>query len=186
MFDNARKKFNFQVTPSNRQLWAIGMVAVQWAAVEQWMNFIVQGLTQNDTATKETYEKTWSFSARLDIWELLADTKIIEPWRTQMLSLINETRQVQDQRDKIIHGTWGGEKNTDQVSQEAKGVFNLSKPHHPFDWKADYGTILKVALRIDRLQQSLFPFFRTTAAKDEFITSTEALRRILRTPNPGS
>jgi hypothetical protein len=32
---NARKKFNFNVAPSDRQLWAIGMVIVQWTSIEQ-------------------------------------------------------------------------------------------------------------------------------------------------------
>ncbi len=185
MFDNARKKFSFQVAPSNRQLWAIGMVAVQWAAIEQWMNLIVIGLTHDAPEVREEYGKTWSFSARIDFWELLAQTHVIEPWRTKMLAAINETRQVQELRDKIIHGTWGDKKASSTIGNPvADRVSNWSKPHHPFEWKADYGTILKVALRVDALHQMLFPFLRTTATPDEFITSDEALRRISRKPTP--
>jgi hypothetical protein len=181
MFDSARKKFNFQVAPSNRQLWAIGMVAVQWSSIEQWMTVMVNGLTQNDQDTRKQYNSTWSFSARIDIWEHLADTKIIEPWRQMMLALVNEVRQVQDMRDKIIHASWGGEKGENPYQNQADKAFNWSKPHHPFNWKLDYGSILKVALRIDQLHLRFFPLMRTTAAADEFITSEEALRRILRT-----
>ena len=37
MSATARKKLRFQITPSDGQLWAIGMVAVQWTAIESFI-----------------------------------------------------------------------------------------------------------------------------------------------------
>jgi len=107
----SRKKFRSKVVPSDRQLWAIGMVAVQWSAVEAMSKIYVQGLTDENEPARLEFEKTWSSGPRLDQWERLAQERVQPPWKGPLLKLINEVRQAQELRDKIIHGTWGDEQN---------------------------------------------------------------------------
>ncbi|MBR0735172.1 hypothetical protein JQ636_38365 [Bradyrhizobium japonicum] len=52
---NARKKFQFNVTPSDRQLWAIGMVIVQWTSIEQMVKVLFM-LSQTKMTPMTPYE----------------------------------------------------------------------------------------------------------------------------------
>jgi hypothetical protein len=108
---NARKKFQFNVAPSDRQLWAIGMVSVQWTYIEQMVKVFVHAMTdENDPndPVREQFDSTRSMQIRLDQWEELTRKHIQISWQHPILELIKETRQVQDMRDKVVHGTWGG------------------------------------------------------------------------------
>lgn len=186
---NARKKFRFNVAPSDRQLWAIGMVVVQWTAVEQMVKAFVHSFTtedDRDDPVRKLFDSTRPMSIRLDQWEALAKLHVKQEWLDPMLTLINETRQVQDMRDKIVHGVWSDKENATVVSPEAHGLFSWGKPGHPFNWKLDYSGILQVALRIDRLQAEMFQFVLKasgTGNSGADFTFGDALRRIRHAPN---
>jgi len=174
---NARKKFSHNVPPSDRQLWAIGMVVVQWNAIEMWVRIFVSAFTEEnnpDDPIRKILESTRSMSMKLDLWEELSRKHVKPEWLPEILKLITETRQVLDTRDKIVHGLWGD-----------SGPFSWGRPGHPFKWNAIYGDILTVALRIDRLQSQMFELcFRASGVKDgdPFRAST-ALRRICSEPD---
>lgn len=156
---NARKKFQFNIAPSDRQLWAIGMVVVQWSSVEQMVKVFVHSFTdenESDDPVRKEFDLTRSLASRLDQWEKLTKQYVQADWLQPMLDLINETRHLADMRDKIIHGAWSDKENALTAAHEAHGPFSWGKPGHPFSWKLDYGGILKVALRIDQLQYQMF------------------------------
>ncbi len=56
MSDSARKKFNFRVAPSNRQLWAMRGSSTM-GGIEVWMGMIARGIAQNDPEATSEYEK---------------------------------------------------------------------------------------------------------------------------------
>ena len=187
---NARKKFRFSVTPSDRQLWAIGMVIVQWSSIEQMVKIFVHAFTNEDDPSdpvRKVFDSTRSMSIRLDQWEELAKQHIQQSWLQPMLALINESRQVQDMRDKIVHGVWSDKENAQVMSSDAHGPFSWGKPGHPFSWKLDYNGILQVALRIDRLHAEMFQFVLKASGVGnsgaDFMLGT-ALRRIQNAPSP--
>lgn len=180
---SARTKFKFQVTPSDRQLWAIGMVVVQWTVIEEYIKIFVHAFTDENNANdpiRQVFDSTRSLQLRLDQWEELSRQHIQAEWLSRMLKLINEIRQLADQRDKIVHGVWSDKQNSDQIGTEAHGPFSWGKPGHPFSWKLSYGDILGVALKMDQLQGAMFEFaFLASAVPhgDQF-TFGSALRRI--------
>jgi hypothetical protein len=186
---SARKKFQFNVAPSDRQLWAIGMVVVQWSAIEEMIKVIVHSFTDEDDANdliRKVFDTTRPLVMRLDQWEALAKQHIRTEWLRPMLDLISETRQLADLRDKIIHGVWSDKENAQTISHEAHGPFSWGKPGHPFSWKLDYHGILGVALRIDRLQKSMFDFAHRASGVGNSgadFTFGSALRRIQKAPN---
>jgi hypothetical protein len=187
---NARKKFSFDVAPSDRQLWAIGMVVVQWTSIEQMVKVFVHALTdENDPSdpVRRKFDSTRPMRMRLDQWEELTKQNIQPAWQRPLLDLINETRQVQDMRDKIIHGTWSDKENARDISPEAHGPFDWGKPGHSFSWKLNYLGILEVALRIDRLQREMFEFaIRANGQPGGDFTIGVALRRIQNAPKSPS
>jgi hypothetical protein len=185
---NARKRFSFNVVPSDRQLWAIGMVVVQWTSIEQMVKVFVHALTDENDANdpvRKKFDSTRPMQMRLDQWEELTKQSIQSIWQKPLLDLINQTRQVQDMRDKIVHGTWSDKENARNASEEAHGPFSWGKPGHPFTWKLNYQGILDVALRIDRLQREMFEFALKANGQEPprgDFTIGSALRRIQNAP----
>lgn len=173
----SRKKLRVQIPPSDNQLWAIGVVVVKWTYVEQLIKVFVHSFTDennpNDPIRKE-FDSTRSMQMRVDHWEKLAQERIRPEWRAQMLALINETRLLQDQRDKIVHGTWAGRDG------EADGPFNWAKPGHDFSWALDFSGLMKVVMRIDHHQYAMMELaFQAYGARPETdFTIGTALRRI--------
>jgi len=124
---SARTKFKFQVTPSDRQLWAIGMVVVQWTVIEEYIKIFVHAFTDENNANdpiRQVFDSTRSLQLRLDQWEELSRQHIQAEWLSRMLKLINEIRQLADQRDKIVHGVWSDKQNSDQIGTEAHDPFS--------------------------------------------------------------
>ena len=186
---NARKKFKTDVVPSDRQLWAIGMVVVRWSLIEQlvkaWVHSFTDENDKNDPVRK-LFDSTRSMQMRLDQWEELSRLHLRTSWLTPMLDIINEVRQIVDMRDKIVHGTWSDKENSNVVAPEAHGPFSWGKPGHAFSWKLDYHGILDAALRIDRLQASMFEFaLRANGAGNSGadFTFRSALQHIRNAPN---
>jgi len=189
MSTTARKKFRFQVTPSDRQLWAIGMVVVQWTAIETFIMIYAHALTDANTPEREEFDKTRAMDLRFDQVEDLVRQKVIPQWRERLLTLLNEARQVKELRDKIIHGIWGGKQNSPVAPPEAHGPFRFGKPNVAFSWKLNYGDILKVAKRIDELQFQLLDFCFAAngpVPKGQGVILSDALKRIQHKPNPAS
>jgi hypothetical protein len=179
---NARKKFRFNMAPSDRQLWAIGAVVVQWTAIEQFVKVFAHSFTDEedpDDEVRKHFDNTRSMQMRLDQLEDLSKTKLNPPWIPKMLTLLNEIRQVQDMRDKIVHGTWGDKNEAPKAGSDTHGTFSLGRPGHPFDWRLDYGGIVQVALRIDALQAAMFDFaIQANGTTSEQFTFGSALRKI--------
>ena len=155
MLPLARKKFRMDVAPSDRQLWAIGMVCVQWSSIESLVKVFVHALTDvddPDDPDRKRFDATRAMATRLDQWQELTAERVQPPWAAQLLALINETRQLQDLRDKIIHGAWSDKENSNlPPSGEAHGAFSWGRPGKPFSWKLTYGEIVAVAQRMDAL-----------------------------------
>ena len=184
---NARKKFLYNGAPSDRQLWAIGMVVVQWTLIEQMVKTDVHSFTNEDDPDdpiRSVFDSTRSMRMRLDQWEELTKERIQQAWQKPMLDLINETRQVQDLRDKIVHGTWG-DKEGKTIAPDTHGPFSWGKPGHAFEWKLDYDGILEVALRIDRHHAAMIDFIfkaDSNGSQKQDVRASTALRRIQTAP----
>jgi hypothetical protein len=161
------------------------MVSVQWTLIEQMVKVYVHSLTDEsdpDDQIRKQFDSTRSMQMRLDQWEDLTKKHIQISWQNPLLDIINEIRQVQDMRDKVIHGAWSGKEGGSEPSiDEAHGPFSWGGPGHPFSWKLDYHGVLKVALRIDDLHRKMFQFAFSAAGQSglsEGFTIGSALRRI--------
>jgi hypothetical protein len=172
-----RKAFKFQITPSDRQLWAIGTVAITWTLLENLLQTSAHAIAGADSPEKEKYEETRSFKIRLDILEALVGARVKSPHRERLLSMVVEIRNLQLQRDRIIHGSWGDGREP-AAGPEARGAFNWLKPHPPFEWKLNFGDIMAVALRIDEMTYRWVNTALDGATGDPILLS-EALRQKL-------
>jgi hypothetical protein len=158
---NKRKEFFFHIEISDNQLWAVGMVVVQWGLIEQLITIITHALVGDDTAKRDGFNKTWAHAKRIAMMEELASAKLREPFLSQFQSFVAEIKNIQDIRDKIVHGSWGHEgddakKNPpDPNNPQASSVGHFGPPHAPFKWRASFGELQKVVKRIDALHKSI-------------------------------
>lgn len=158
---NKRKEFFFHIEISDNQLWAVGMVVVQWGLIEQLITIITHALVDDDAAKKEEFNKTWSHARRMSMMEELAKEKFREPFLSQFKRFVTEMKNIQDIRDKIVHGSWGHEgddaaKNPpDRDNPQASSVGHFGLPHAQFKWRASFGELKKVVKRIDTLHQGI-------------------------------
>ncbi len=176
----SRQQFKFQITPSDRQLWAIGVVAVTWTLIENEMQMVVSGLCRDDPESLATFEKTRSFKIRLGLLKAMVEQKMASPHKENFLALIQETKATQQLRDRIIHGIWG-----DEAPGTLASPFNWAKPYQPFEWKLDFGGIKKVALRIDGLAAQWYEAILLGESGDNILMS-DALQRKCHKPRQSS
>jgi hypothetical protein len=192
MLPLARRKFSMDVAPSDRQLWAIGMVCVQWGLIESLVKVFAHALTDHDNPNdpdRIRFDATRPMTMRLDRWGDLVRERMQPEWAARLLPLIAETRQLQDLRDKIVHGAWSDKENSaSPPTGEAHGPFSWGKPGKPFSWQLTYHDIIGVALRMDGLQRDLYQLAidasRVAGTGKDFTTIGGALRGVSATRSP--
>jgi len=105
MYPDRKKKFQMDVIPTDPELWAIGMIVVKWSQIEGFASSLICGLADEGSPELHQFQTTWSGSDRLDQLRDLITQRIMSPWKEEFLNLIIEVRQVQDMRDKNVHGS---------------------------------------------------------------------------------
>jgi hypothetical protein len=179
----SRKKFKFLVPPSDPELWAIGMINVQWGQLETMVTVFAHGLLQLDKAAKDKFDTTWSFGPRLDMVEAAIRFNVLPPWQPGLTAIFAEVRSCQDERDRIAHGMWGMDEKDPINNPQIKDLKNIAKPHSSFKWKLTFGDLMRVAYRIDDLHGNLADFLAIVAGRPPTFSATETLLRILKQPN---
>ena len=182
----ARKKFYFHILPSDRQLWAIGMVVVQWSQLEMLLAVVAYALVAGDPVARKRYDETRSFGIRLDLLQGLVNEQVKQPHCDQIIALIVRIRNLQLLRDRVVHGAWTGEAVGPLETQTANAVFNFIKPRQSFEWKLDYAGIMKTAHAIDDLCRDLINLSFLGADPTQPITLGSALQRMRHKPGPTS
>jgi hypothetical protein len=177
-----RAGFKIGVLPSDNILWAIGMIAYQWSALENdldvWLG--VAGITPPSRAAGQRA----SFKERARLFRQTVEERAAEPARSQLLAIIDRTTGMQAERDKIIHRNWGapdGERLNDIRNFQFGGKKGID------DWRITYAKLREIALKIDELRADLYQLvFRYGKRADaEGFLQSNAWRRICGEPEPG-
>lgn len=177
----SRKKFRFDVPPTDRQIWAIGMVTVQWSALEMWTRSFVHALNGQDAEAIKRFDETLVSKQRYRQFRNAVLQKVKPAYQHALLAIIDRITGLQQERDRIVHGAWG-----DTGPETPISVFHFGKPRKPFDWRLNFGQIVDVALKIERLSCDLVDYAmkhlpKPTPAQFSF---ADALQYILNKPEP--
>ena len=92
----------------NRQLWAIGMIVVQWSNIEWFIDMSTHQLVGDDKALLQEYKNLRNFKQSLAFWATLVERNTEDPYRSYMLAIIPRVQALSSQRDEVIHRLWGG------------------------------------------------------------------------------
>src|SRR5262245_3211633 len=104
----SRNVFPSNPAVSDRQLWAIGMVVVQWSMAELFIENLIRQLIGSDQALAEQRAAAWAFQPTANFWQSQIESKMTDPQRTQALTLLAKARNLNSQRDEVMHRGWGG------------------------------------------------------------------------------
>lgn len=169
----SRKTLNFDPAVPDRQLWAIGMITVQWAMVELTMNQNIHQLVGDDLELIEELSKVRNFKQRADFWQVQIELKMVDPQRANALRCLSLVRQLKSQRDEVMHRPWGGGMQAGSWSAEnhptidsglmlktgetpqvnKKGEANL------FTWNMTFGRLRQMAQEISDLNVRMIKTF---------------------------
>jgi hypothetical protein len=168
---------------SNEVIWATGLVARLWTGIEHEIALLGDVLTSYDARSKTIFHNQRGTKRRIRTVRALVRRKVQLRHQRELLSIIDRISSMQQQRDRIIHGSWGrfldGPDQTPFLTEH-------KPPFETYKWDATYNIIFAVAHKIDRilidLQDLRIRHFE--ANDDPTIFSHVTLRRILRKPFP--
>jgi len=178
-----RKSLRFAqgIPLSDRQLYAIGLVASLWALVEFFVVCFGQELAKSDPAKKAEFDSRIAFRHRARMLRTMVEAELIEPWRSQLLTILNRAGEVEHERDKIIHSVWGGPPVGERPADESTQILGGGYAGRTFfKWKLTYGGAMEVVKKLDAIAADFVEFQIKAAGSNNFTTET-ALQRIRRT-----
>jgi hypothetical protein len=154
----------------NRQLWAIGMIVVQWSMTEYFIDMSIRQLMEGDAALLAEYKKIRNFQQTVAFWEILIQSKAPSPYREHLTELIPVIKDLSSQRDQVVHRMWGG--GMEAASPASDGLptedaammpdpgerFKTSARGGPIPpkWRATFQRLRQMAVQIADLNRSLF------------------------------
>jgi hypothetical protein len=104
----SRHLFSHVPAVPDRQLWAIGMIVVQWGMAEFIRETAVANLIADDEALKGEFKNLRNSEQKTKLWKREVAQKVNEPTRSLQLGLITRYEALNENRDQIIHRLWGG------------------------------------------------------------------------------
>jgi hypothetical protein len=152
----------------NRQLWALGMIIVQWGMTE----FIIDGHTTyligNDQALREQRKEVRSAQQEVEFFRRVLETKLEEPKRSRALDLVTRIKNLNSQRDDVVHRLWGGGLEGGRPPFEnlkSADAALLKNPYEPRNikaplagalvWKLDFARLRRMAREMAALHRDL-------------------------------
>ncbi len=151
----------------DRQLWAIGMVVVQWSMVEFLVMQHVRDLSKGKTTVLQELNEARNFKQIVQVWREQFD-HLPPDENARLQNLSERVLNLSAQRNELIHRAWGG--GMQQGSWSAEGFDTtdaklLKKPGDRIDpnggakstisWDLTFNGIRKIAVQIAQLNSEL-------------------------------
>lgn len=162
-----RDRYPYDPGVSDRQLWAIGMIVVQWSATESFIESNTRNLIRGDDAAIDQYERLKGFKNALAFWKSQLEARGKEPSKTQLLNLFPRIQMLSSQRDHVVHKLWGGGMEQQSPNSEGHETTDAGMlldqgtpikgkgPLIPFAWHADFQRLRKMAGEMAALNRDL-------------------------------
>lgn len=174
----SRNHFAYNPAIPDRQLWAIGMVAVQWGMTEWIIDRQIRDYVASNPELMEQYKRVRNFKQTLDFLETLIQAKADEPLKSGATILVSRIRDLASQRHDIMHRLWGGGmpidswSNPDNTFPETDASI-MSSPSDKLQkkksddaratirWRLTFSGIKRVAIKIAALNRDMCFLFTT-------------------------
>lgn len=105
MLSFSQKSFRFQLPISDNEIWGIGMVACQWASLEDLLDHFIAHVNKGPALNANG--APISFKSRVQLLKQILKNEVQE---ISLQSIFNEVLDrihgLQDERDRVIHHIW--------------------------------------------------------------------------------
>src|SRR6185437_7856705 len=170
----SRNGLAFNPAIPDRQLWAIGVVVVQWGMTEILREQVSFNLMGDDSALLDEYRKIRNSDQKTEFWKRLVEQKLIEPDRTKYLGFVERFERLKNQRDDVIHRLWGGgiqsgtlgapegSPTTDAAlhrNRDEKIKTKSTDARANIRWRLDFAGLREIGRNIARLNADIFASF---------------------------
>jgi hypothetical protein len=166
-YPSRTRNYPFDPGVSNRQLWAIGMIVVQWSMTETIIANSTRQLIAQDEGLLEKYKALRNFQGRLEFWQAQIEMKMQDPTRAKVLALIPKIQALSSQRDEVVHRLWGGGLESTSWGAGGAGPTTdagmMPNPREktkltgaPMKWHATFLRLKKMAQEMATLNRDLF------------------------------
>jgi hypothetical protein len=154
----------------NRQIWAIGMIVVQWGMAEFIREQSIHNLIGDDTKLVAEYARLRNSEQKTNFWKVLVETKDPDFERTQKLDFITRYQRLNDRRDHVVHRLWGAGTEAGTLGAPAEIPSVDASVHRTRDekkktksidgsanlnWRATFSELRKIANEIAQLNQDI-------------------------------
>lgn len=158
----------------DRQLWAIGMVVVQWGMTEFLREQITFNLMGDDAVLLEEYKRQRSSVQKTAFWKQLVIQKMQEPDRSKYLDFVRRFETLNNQRDDIIHRLWGGGMQPGSLGAPEEATTTDAALHRNRDekmktkstdaranlrWRLTFSGLREIARNMSHLNSDIFTSF---------------------------
>ncbi len=125
---NFPSRVQFPCNPgvADRQLWALGMIVVQWSMFESLVEQEIEKLAATAEERMNVDRKTRGFGQRIEFWETLIKKSCEGPMRDLRLSLVLRGKDLGARRDEVIHRSWAGGMQAGTWSSESYSTTDAS------------------------------------------------------------
>jgi hypothetical protein len=167
VYPSRGSNYPFDPGVSNRQMWAIGMIVVQWSMTETIIEDNARSLITDDQSLLAEYRAIRNFQQRLAFWQTQVELKLQNPIKSQVLNLIPTIQALNSQRDEVVHRLWGG--GLESTSWGAGGASpttdagmlptaseNIKSAGAPMRWRATFQRLRRMAQEMATLNRDLF------------------------------
>ena len=142
MLSFSQKSFQFQLPLSDNEIWGVGMVACQWASLEDILDHFIAFI--NEGPALNSNGAPLSFSSRIKLLKQILEGEVKEAAvRTDFVKVIDCIHSLQDERDRVVHHIW-----TNTTGKTT--IFDWrSKNKKPSERTMDAGKLVQLARRIE-------------------------------------
>jgi hypothetical protein len=161
------QNYPFDPGVSDRQLWAIGMIVVQWSMTETIIEDNTRKLIDGDASLLAEHTKLRGFQQRLAFWQTQTELKAQDSIKSRVLALVPTIQALNSQRDEVVHRLWGGglestswgaggETPTTDAGMLPKANENIRSTGAPMRWRATFPRLRRMAQEMATLNRDLF------------------------------
>jgi hypothetical protein len=165
----------------DRQLWALGMIVVQWGMTEMLLDQQTRQLIGDDTDLQQQYEGLRNARQRIDFFQRQTALKMQDPFRSEAQALVQRIQNLNSKRDEVIHRLWGGGMQAGTWAAESHETTDASLLRQTGDkfktkstdaratihWRLTFQGLRQIAAEMATLNRDLFQtFFRPSAPID--------------------
>jgi hypothetical protein len=165
-----RGRYPFDPAVPDKQLWATGMIVVQWSAAEYFIELDTLKLINKDEAVLAEFKKIRNFQQRLAFWEGLLKPRGTDSEHKRLIELLPTIKALSSQRDQVVHRLWAGGMERMSPSTETQETadagmmpragfvfdkLSKSSPLLPFEWGASFIRLRRMAQEMAQLNVAL-------------------------------